>query len=82
MTPEEMKITKRWLDTITLLVNKNLLGQRKTWVKVGAVKLATGWTKVELRTARESGLVEYREKDGDIEYCLESIPDMFIKRAS
>lgn len=82
MTPEEIRLLKRFNENFTYLVNKELLTKRKTWVKVGAVKLATGWGKTQLRTARESGLIEYRERDGELEYCIESIPDMFIKKAS
>lgn len=83
MTQEEMKITKRFIETMTMLVNKNLLHQKKTWVRVAVVQKLTGWDKSMLEMMRGDNAIEYRKNDkGVYEYCLESIPENLIKKAS
>jgi hypothetical protein len=53
---------------------------KETWVKVGWVKTVTGWDKEKLRKAREQGIVKFRKSKNGIEYLLESIPAIFIKK--
>lgn len=50
------------------------------WVKVGFIQDVTGWDKEGLRRARENGLIKQRRGTNGIEYLLESIPEMFIRK--
>lgn len=73
---------KRRLDRIDKMLSLLLQAQKresKTRVKVSHVMAATGWTKEQMRSARDNGLIEYRKQDNGFFYLLESIPKMFLK---
>lgn len=54
---------------------------KKTWVKVSVIQELTGWDNKWLRKARDNKIVEYRHsKENGLQYCIESIPLVFIKR--
>ena len=85
MSTEEIRLLKRVDEKLTHFLNRE---KKKNWVKVVVVQKVTGWGKAFLRTARENGLVEVREKrelvDGKekvvLEYLLESIPEILIRK--
>lgn len=78
MTPEQEKLIKRVDSKLSYLINK-----KKTWVKVIVIQKITGWDKDMLEVMRENNVLEYRKTDkGTYEYCLESVPDNLIKKAS
>jgi hypothetical protein len=57
------------------------LQTKATWVTPMWILEATGWTKRKLQTAREQGIVEYKDSGaGSYLYKLESIPEQFIKQ--
>lgn len=53
---------------------------RRTWVKVSVITELTGWDSRFLEKARINGLIEQRKGVNGIEYLLESINPMFIKK--
>lgn len=61
---------------------KALAGQSKsTWVSPSWIMEITGWSKRKLQSAREQGIVEFKESPGGgYLYLLESIPEIFIKQ--
>jgi hypothetical protein len=75
------------LDTAEIIkrldrIEKHLEAKRtRTWVKVGIVHELTGWDREGMRKARESNLIKQRKGVNGIEYLLESIPPMFIKKS-
>lgn len=72
------------LDRIEKLLLQNLKAStRKTWIKVSQVQQITPWkTRDQLRTARETGLVEVKRDQNGIFYLLESIPKEFLKQTA
>lgn len=55
--------------------------RRETWVRVGTIRELTPWTdKRKLEKARREGLLKQRRSENGIEYLLESIPEIFIKK--
>jgi hypothetical protein len=53
----------------------------ETWVKVSIIQSLTGWDKEGMRTARMNGLVKMKREKGEIFYLLESLNEIFIKKA-
>ena len=76
---EIVDINKRLKRIESILENKH---SKRTWVKVSIVQELTGWDKFFLQKARENGLIKFKEEDGKFTYLLESIPEVFIKKAS
>jgi hypothetical protein len=77
MTNEDIvKLLRRIDEKLSTLIAEK---KKKTWVKVTTITSLTDWDKYAMHRARQSGLVEVRKsKDKGIEYCVESIPDIFI----
>lgn len=73
---ETAEILKR-LERIERQLN---VKPRRTWVKVAVIQEVTKWDKEGLRRARINGLVEQRKGTNGIEYLLESIHPMFVKK--
>lgn len=56
--------------------------RKPTWVKYSTIKQVTVWeTSNDLRKARRNGLVEFRRLNG-IDYKLDSINPIFLKKVS
>lgn len=78
MTPEQERLLKR----LELKINAFLEKDTRHWLKVGAIQEVTGWTSKELRNARDTGKVITRNIGNGLEYCLESIPEIYLKKKS
>jgi len=51
------------------------------YVKVGAIKVLTGWTARKLEWARRNGVIEFKEgPEGIIYYNLDSLSPAFFKK--
>ncbi len=53
---------------------------KSTWVKVSVIQELTGWNSRFMEKARINGLVKQRKSANGIEYLLESVNPMFIKK--
>ena len=53
---------------------------KSTWVKISIIQDLTGWDKEGMRKARINGLVKQRRGSNGIEYLLESINPIFLKK--
>ncbi|HVX28436.1 MAG TPA: hypothetical protein VHB70_18960 [Parafilimonas sp.] len=67
---------KRIDQKLTLLINEK---PRKTWVGASVISDLTGWHDHALQKARRNNVIESRMNGNRFEYCLESLPAMFIK---
>lgn len=70
------KFLKRIDEKLTALLNAS---KKKTWVRATVITELTGWDKEGMRKARRYNIIETRKKENVLEYCLESLPQMFIK---
>lgn len=69
----------RRLDRMDAKLNKIYQQRHKeTWVKVGFIKMLTGWDREVMRYARDQGLIEFRTTTNGREYKVESIPEAFL----
>lgn len=75
---EILNYLKRVDHKLTVLLNKP---KKETWVKAQTIKELTGWDDEAMRRARNSGLVKFK-KDNGFFYCLESIPELLIKKTA
>lgn len=68
---------ERLQSTVRTLVMER---KKKTYVNAEWIMRATGWTKKELRAARDGKLIEFKgAASRRYEYVLESIPVQFLK---
>ena len=72
-----MKKIERLDHKLTLYLNDQ---KKETWVRVNLIQELTGWDRNGMIRARRNNLVKVRKnKQNGFEYCLESIPPMFLK---
>jgi hypothetical protein len=79
--PTNLEI-KAQLDRIErMLRNQAKEASKKTWLKAGRIMELTGWTKERLRQMRDHGVINWKNDNGFF-YELESVPEVFIKKAT
>lgn len=55
--------------------------EKATWVPANWIIEVTGWSQRRLQTAREQKIVEAKKDKSGYLYKLESIPEIFLKKA-
>lgn len=79
-----LETLERKIDNLTKAVRDSKPVPKRTWVSAGMIMELTGWNKERMRTARENGIIRFKEEDENgvrkIKYLLESIPELLIKK--
>jgi hypothetical protein len=71
---------KREFDRLHREIKALTAQSKATWVGPSWIMQITGWSKRKLQSAREQGIVEFKQNEaGGLVYKLESIPEIFIK---